>query len=144
MYSKCVLSLSYGARGCLLDTDCSYTQGLICNNKGSICNCPLTSRIGACDCAKFLNNEYFWNGFMCQAASFYNESCKDNFMCQTITQGTLCNRTDKISTCQCPNLQYFDSKSGRCREQVSFNQSCFSNMTNMCRIGTVCLNGKCR
>lgn len=85
---------------CSNNTDCDTTQGLTCYLSGSPCNCPTNSTIGTCDC---LESQYYdYNMTSCQAAGLYNETCTDNYMCDS-TLGLFCQVTPTAATnCSCP------------------------------------------
>lgn len=132
---------------CEYSYECNENLGLICPLTTVICK--NASSPVFCDCQKVANNESYWNGSSCQPALSFNDSCTDastNIMCQTLTQGTLCNGTSFGSfTCQCPYLQYFDSTSNnKCTNQLLFNQSCINSI--MCRndVGLSCIVGLCK
>jgi len=91
------------------------------------------------------NNENYWNGVSCQSTVLYGQSCTADYMCQTLTQGTICNATGSNYTCQCPYLQYFDYTINRCLNQLMFNKSCNSAISNVCQgvFGLSCVGGIC-
>lgn len=94
-----------------------------------------------------VNNEYYWNGSSCEPAASFNQSCSDassSYMCQMLTQGTICNGTGTTFTCQCPNQQFFDILINKCKSQLFYNEACSNN--NMClnQLGLNCLNGSCK
>ena len=96
-----------------------------------------------------MGNESYWNGSLCQPAKAFNQSCTNaltSYICQTVTQGTVCNDTfgSGVFTCQCPYLQYFDIISNNCKNQLSFNQNCNDSMMCIDALGLSCSNGACR
>lgn len=129
---------------CTSSYECNDSLGLTCPLITGTCNCPNASSSIFCDCIRQPNNEYYWNGTSCYPSKSINESCIGSFMCQTITQGAICNGSCTTFTCQCPFLQYFDITLNKCQHQLSFNQTC--SMNNMCRFdfGLVCISGYCR
>ena len=139
------LKKSYGT-SCTSSGQCNDTAGLICPLTTGSCNCPLTSNPIFCDCQRIRNNEFYWNGDTCVAATTVGSSCSNtatSYTCQTLTQGTICNSTNGVFTCQCPYLQYYDSTSNKCLNQLTYNQTC--SYSNQCQtvFGLSCLNGIC-
>ena len=110
---------------------------------------PIDSNTVFCDCVKETQNESFWNGTACQLALSFNQTCANastGYMCQSITQGTVCNDNNGngVFTCQCPSQQYFNAASNKCSNQLSFNQSCNSSWMCLDIFGLDCLNGSCK
>ena len=139
-----VLKKSY-ASSCNISYECNNALGLICPSSPNTCNCPINMSTLFCDCPRKANNEFYWNGTSCQQASSYGQACQNastNYMCQTITQGTICNGTALNFTCQCPYLSSFDILINACKAQVSFNQSC---VIDACIVsnGLFCIGGIC-
>ena len=134
---------------CASTTECNDLVGLTCPNATGKCNCPLTSSSIFCECKRDLNNEFYWDGQSCQPSKPYNQACNNqstSYMCQTFTQGTICNNSCILFTCQCPYLQYFDVANNKCNNQLTFNQTCNSSISDMCQIsfGLRCALGICR
>lgn len=132
---------------CNISYECNNAVGLICPTSIGTCNCPISSSNTFCDCMRIVNNEYYWNGSSCQASKAFSGSCTNSstsYMCQTLTQGTVCNASNSsIFTCECPYLQYFDDSLNQCQNQRFYGQSC--NYTNMCQtsLGFACISGIC-
>ena len=136
---------TYGV-SCLYTNQCFTSLGLKCPTTTETCNCPLTSSTIFCDCQRSSNNEYFWNGTSCQQAFTIGTSCfnsSTNYMCQTITQGTICNSTGGSFSCQCSFLNYYNTFTNKCTNQLAINKSC--TYTNQCQTayGLDCINGIC-
>jgi hypothetical protein len=98
--SLCEGQLNYTQSPCYNNTECDTTQGLTCYLSGSACNCPRNSSYNMCDC---LPGQYYdYNLTSCQTASFYNETCTGNYMCDS-TLGLFCQTTISNATnCSCP------------------------------------------
>lgn len=135
---------------CSNNFECNDGANLICPSTTGTCNCPISSSYLFCDCMRITNNESYWNGALCEQSVGFNGTCNDSnssYMCQTLTQGTICNSSDasgSIYKCQCPFMQYFEVINNKCTYQLSFNQTCTSD--NMC-IGILelsCLTGVCK
>lgn len=130
------MNLSYGEIGCRYDFDCSLNKSLICNT-GSMCNCPSASQVNMCDCIRMINSEFYWDGSSCKPAVAYDNICKNastSYMCQSLTQGTICNGTINNFKCQCSYLQYFDVSINKCQNQKTYNQTCNVSVVDMCQI----------
>lgn len=129
--------------------ECNNLVGLECPSTAGVCNCPSNSSTIFCDCLRTFNNEFFWNGSACQSALSFNQICTDpssSYMCQTVTQGTICNGTNTYYTCQCPYLQYMNALTNKCTNQFGYNQSCNSSISNICQasLGLNCILGVCK
>lgn len=128
--------------------ECNNAIGLVCplTTTGS-CNCPVNSSSIFCDCLRNYGNEYYWNGVSCQQARTFNQSCSNsttNYMCQTLTQGTICSLVGSSYACQCPSFQYFDTALNNCTDQFSTYSTC--TFDNMCQtvFGLYCISGVCK
>ena len=129
---------------CTSSYECNSFVGLQCPNTTGNCNCPMNSSSIFCDCTRTMNNEYYWNGSSCVLAASVNQSCMASYMCQTITQGTICNTSCTPFNCQCPLFQYFNVGLNKCQNQLLFNQSCSNNNTCRSDLGLICFSGYCR
>ena len=141
-FNKCIVPASY-SQSCFTTTDCDTSSLLVCNT-GSTCDCPTNLPINTCDCpVRIYGKEYFWNGSTCAAAYEYNQICTSsstNYMCQTLTQGTICSG----NKCSCPSTQYFYLNNNTCQPLVSINGTC--TQPNACKssLGLICQNGLCQ
>lgn len=129
--------------------ECDDNLGLQCYVSSSTIGYQMQSITMFCDCKREIFNESYWNGSSCQPALKLNSSCTNtstSYMCQQLTQGTLCNDSNGnlVFTCQCPFLKYFDSTSNKCINQLSYNQSCSNNVMCQERLGLSCFNGFCK
>ena len=143
---KCIALKKSYSTPCSSLYECNDAIGLTCPSMIGSCNCPLASTTIFCDCQRTVNNEYFWNGTACQSAASLDESCLNSstsYMCQTLTQGTICNGTAFNFTCQCPYLKYFDQLTNSCQNQLSFNNTCSINEMCLSVIGLSCISSKC-
>ena len=131
---------------CSSSYECNNSANLICPLLTGTCNCPILSASIFCDCPRSISNETYWNGTACQPAASFNETCSNatsSYMCQSLTQGTICNGSGSTYYCQCPFMQYFDIMTNKCQNQVSFNQSCFSDDMCLQVLGLSCFSTKC-
>ena len=133
---------------CLSSYQCDDAAGLICPVITGTCNCPVVSTTIFCDCTRLQQNESYWNGSSCEMTKAYNQPClnaSSSYMCQTLTQGTICNGTWKMEnfSCQCPYLKYFDMSLSKCQDQVSYNVTCSYNERCLTVNGLACLSGIC-
>lgn len=127
--------------------ECDNSVGLICPSAIGTCNCPINSSSIFCECLRLNNNEFYWNGTACQPALSFNQSCSNmssSYMCQTQTQGTICNGSGSIFTCQCPFLQYFNTSAQKCQNELTYNELCSANIMCQASTGLSCLIGRCR
>ena len=122
---------------------CNDVLGLTCPISLGSCNCPTLSNKRFCDCVKTMNNENFWNGIRCQNALIVGQSCSSGYMCQTLTQGTICNGTSGVYTCQCPFLQYYDNVTNFCINQLPYKSKCSYSSQCQNAFGLTCTNGLC-
>ena len=110
--------------------------------------CPLTNTFNLCDCVRLAGNESYWNGTSCTVALPNGTSCSNsstNYMCQQLTQGTICNTTDGSSyICQCPQLQYLNTTQNKCLNQSTNGQTCSLNIGCRIDLGLLCQSGVCR
>ncbi len=100
-----------------------------------------------CDCARSLNNEYYWNGNTCVVSLSPGDSCSNsstNYMCQTLTQGITCNNTNGIYKCECPYLKYYNNVTNVCTNQLSFNETCTYDSQCKNTFGLTCKGGLCK
>jgi hypothetical protein len=137
---------SYSINGCFDFTDCDSTKSLVCN-LGTNCTCPIVSKQGMCDCARSLNNEYYWNGNKCLIASSPGGSCSNsstNYMCQILTQGMICNNTSGSFKCECPYLKYYNNITNVCTNQLTINQTCSFDAQCLSVNGLICTGGFCK
>lgn len=86
---------------------------------------------------------------MCQPSKLFNETCSgtmSSYMCQTLTQATICNNSGTQYLCQCPYMQYYDPFSNKCKYQQTLNMYCDLSINDMCQtmFGLVCLTGVCK
>ncbi len=127
--------------GCI--RQCDTELGLLCTKS-------------YCDCLRKPNDEYFWNGASCQQSLEYGAFCmatncripkppgfysqpfmynetrwSSSFMCQELTQGTICNNTKGYFTCECPIFKYFNIDSNACENELTKNKKCKN--TNECQ-----------
>ena len=107
--NRCVNYFNYTETCSAIDL-CNPWSGLICNS-GSNCSCPIMSSVNQCDCPREANNETYWNGTHCTPARAIGSLCTDlttNYLCQTETQGTICNMSSGVFKCMCPPMKYFN------------------------------------
>lgn len=136
---------SYGV-SCTSTEQCNSVYGLICPSASGTCNCPLNSSTVFCDCIRVPNNESFWNGSSCQPSISVNGKClnvSSSYMCQTMTQNTICIGSGSNFTCQCALMNYFDPFSNSCKNVIGFNRSCNVSIQNMCISPLYCYSGIC-
>ena len=144
--NNCRNHFSYNQGTCTADDQC-IGGNLICLKNGSSCNCPASVDVGKCDCPPRINgSEYYWNGFNCSPSLALNERCSNSsasYMCQTITQGTICSGLN--DTCQCNITQYFNSTAEKCENLSTLNDICSASI-NLCNsnIGLSCQSGYCK
>ena len=128
---------------------------LICKSSiNDSCECPTNVSNKKCDCyPRILGKEFYWNGTYCETARSYNNTCVMDFMCQTITEGTICSD----SVCKCPRLKYYDYSKKRCADKLlennkclqidacrdDLNLSCHSENCSICMPNWVLLRGLC-
>lgn len=134
---------------CASSNECNDAFGLICPKTTGNCNCPLVSTTLFCECQRDLNKEFYWDGTICQPTKLYNETCSNSltdYMCQTISQGTVCSPSGTTYKCQCPYQQYYDPSTSKCISQLTFGQPCDSAIPDMClgTLGLQCFQGACR
>jgi hypothetical protein len=149
--SNCIDLYSYNMGECLNDDQCE--GNLVCKNRNT-CKCPENVNDKKCDCpARSKNNEFFWNGTHCQMAKAYNGACSIDYMCQTLTEGTICS----TSVCKCPRLKYYNYLNNRCEDKLlenivcfqkdacrdDLNLSCHSEKCSICKADWVLLRGLC-
>ena len=146
--NTCIPYKPYGMTTCSSNSECDTSKLLICNSgTGSSCNCPTTSVLGMCDCSKINGNEMYWTGSTCTIALSYGSSCLSplsEYLCQTITQVTVCNNTSGSYKCECAYLKYFHLSINKCLNQLSYNSSC--SQSNACRVdqNLICSSGICK
>jgi hypothetical protein len=100
-----------------------------------------------CDCARSSNNEYYWNGNKCVVASSPGGSCSNSstsYMCQTVTQGMICNNTSGSFKCECPYLKYYNIITNSCLNQVSINKTCSYDSQCQTSFQLSCFGGYCK
>ena len=141
-YNTCIVPLYY-SQTCFETSDCATNNALICNNGTYNCSCPTTLSLGKCDCVRAMNSEYFWSGSACIAAFGFNQVCSNNYMCQTITQGTKCSGSFPFQ-CLCSSTQYFNYANNKCETLLSINATC--TQPNACdsSLGLICQSGLCQ
>ena len=137
-YDKCIIPKIYN-EFCYETLDCNSGLNLICHLTGQNCSCPTKVSNSYCDCIRELNNEYYWNGTSCVNCKGYNQTCTATYMCETMTEGTICSG----GKCKCPTLQYYNFIDGKCENQINYNLPC--SQTDACRsdLGLVCQIGIC-
>jgi hypothetical protein len=143
--TSCILAKTYTEQTCNYDSDCNVENGLVCNT-GQSCNCPTTSTTGMCDCYRNTTKEYYWNGTSCQQAVAYGVSCSSissSYVCRTLTEGTICNGTSGILTCQCPTYMYFNTTSSTCKNQTTYNTYCSSSISCRSDLNLLCQSNIC-
>jgi hypothetical protein len=141
---KCILPSTY-SESCFDTTDCDTSKSLVCNDGSSNCKCPQNVLINACDCPRNIGNEYYWNGTNCVIAREYSQTCYNastNYMCKTLTEGTICSGLS-LFTCKCSTLQYYRISSKKCENKLSINGSCAQ--ADACRsdLGLSCQTSSC-
>ena len=141
-YHKCIARIKYGEINCYDNRECEIGQNLICyDTTTSSCNCPAPTLATMCDCYRAIGNESYWDGATCQPALNYGSFCTNattTYMCQHMTQNTVCNLTGIRYYCQCPSLNYFDIVLQKCLPQQTVNGPC--TVTIGCRVdkGLIC------
>jgi hypothetical protein len=143
--SSCILAKTYTEQTCNYDSDCNVENGLVCNT-GQSCNCPTISTTGMCDCYRNTTKEYYWNGTSCQQAVAYEVSCSSissSYVCRTLTEGTICNGSSGILTCQCPTYMYFNTTSSTCKNQTTYNTYCSSSISCRSDLNLLCQSNIC-
>jgi hypothetical protein len=143
-FSLSALKKNYNL-SCTHSVECNNFEGLHCQTTPNKCNCPSTSFIGMCDCERDLLNEFFWNGTQCTGASSHGEPCLNvgmDYMCKTLTEGTVCATNSTSFTCQCISSQYFDGT--KCIDKLSFNGTCSSNLMCLDLVGLSCSSLRCQ
>ena len=134
------------AASCTSTQECNTLLGLYCPSTSS-CKCPYSAASIFCDCQRTTGNEYYWNGAACQAASVIFQPCTSSstsYMCQTLTQNTICNNSIGQFQCECDFLNYYDSISNSCLSQLSLNGLCSSDSQCQTVYGLSCINGSCK
>lgn len=131
--SMCEPQKNYTEGPCTNTTHCDTTQGLVCYSSGmTACNCPASSTLNTCDCLP--TQFYDYNLTSCQKLHLYNESCLDNYMCDS-TVGLFCQMTLSSSTnCSCPEpirlSKKFKTYEIFVLKLFSFKDMCDCNMTS--------------
>ena len=137
---SCIDYLTYNSGTCTADNQC--LGNLTCQTSGSSCACPILTN-NQCDCpSPSFGNEYYWNGYTCTPALAFNQSCSANYMCQALTQGTICSGPGS-NICQCSSSQYFNFVSNSCENLLGLNSLCTQLTPCNTGNGLVCQNGVC-
>ena len=143
-YSTCLNYFSYNQGVCTTNNECS--SNLICQKSGVSCSCPKTTANGYCDCpTRVVGAEFYWNGSSCTPANAYNQTCSNSsasYMCQTVTQGTICSGTSTFR-CICSSQQYFNIATQSCQSLLSVNQTCMQTDACKSSLGLSCQSGLC-
>jgi hypothetical protein len=132
---------------CASSGECNDAVGLTCPSSTGICNCPVTSIPIFCDCQRLVNSEYYWNGSSCNTAKPIDQTCTNsstNYMCQTLTQGTICSNTSGSYKCECAYLKYYNYITNFCSNQLSVNAPCSYDSQCQPIKELTCVNGICR
>ena len=143
--SSCINYFTYNTGICTSDSECY--GNLICKTASTSCLCPSTVSNGYCDCPnRTARSEYYWNGTTCVTSNSFNQSCSSastNYMCQTLTQGTLCTGPAPFK-CQCSSSQYFNLIFQTCQTLISNYSLC--TQANACNsaLGLSCQGSFCQ
>ncbi len=144
--ASCINYLTYDSGLCTSHDQCS--GGLICKKSGISCTCPEIVGDGKCDCPLSLNgNEYYWDGSACTSALEFNQTCSNssaNYMCKTLTQGTICDGSIPPYKCICSSDQYFNFANSKCENLLSFNETCLQADSCNMKLNLTCKSGICQ
>lgn len=104
--------------------------------------------IGSCDCIRKKGNENYWNGFSCTPAVRFNKPCSNsstNYMCKTLTEGTICEESGSSVLCRCPQHEFFNETSLKCEKQLMVDFDCYADDNCRGDLGLNCgINGTCQ
>jgi hypothetical protein len=137
--NKCIRLGNYSDI-CFSTADCLPGKSLICGT-GTSCSCPTNLLAGKCDCpTRVSGNELYWNGSFCVSAHSKNQSCSEDYMCQTLTQATTC-----ISgICNCLSTQYFNKMNSKCESLLSINDTVTQSDACDSGKGLSCISSICQ
>ena len=138
---KCINPESYEGR-CEYSSDCDPTKSLVCKKDlNENCKCPSELPVDKCDCIRKENDENYWNGFSCTPAAGFGKPCSNsltNYMCRTLTEGTICSESGESFLCKCPESQFFNISSKKCEEQLMEGLTCYADDNCRGDLGLFC------
>ena len=137
--STCVDYLTYNNGHCFGDSQCA--SNLVCRYYGNSCNCPLNVDSNKCDCpTREPGYEMYWDGSVCKRAGDFLKPCMADYMCQTLTEGTICSSL----VCKCPPFFFFNITIGECDTNTEVFSSCKKPAECNTNLGLDCIDSICQ